>query len=476
MGGVMLKYLFGFAICLYLISNIISHPLLDLVISFTALLAVLCSILFVKKLVLLFGIIFLTLGYTLLVTSESSFGSYVMSFGEMLNLLTLFSVIPILALPIKLGNYAKEVQAVIQKKINNSGQLYMVSSGISFFLSSFMNLAALPMTYYAIRSSADIFAIKNKERFISRSITHGFAMPLLWTPVTPIVGIVIEMTGVGFTRVLPLLIVFSVIGLILDWITANLLSKRNSPTKKGRETTTNGSVGQAEREISATYEVQNESSNSKRLIHILIAVLLLNCVIVLFDLVFSLSFLFLVSILVIPFSFIWSLLLKKGKSYFTGLKEHFRTHLPKMKDQFFLFLSAGFFISTISISGADKTVNTYLGGVIDLIGVNIFLVLLPFIPVMLAFIGIHPAVVFALIAEAINPSLLDLSPIVLTIAMLGGAVPAFLMGPYNATVGVMSNIINTSPFKISNWNFQFTYLYMIILIVFLQIIQYVIES
>ena len=33
--------------------------------------------------------------------------------------------------------------------------------------------------------------------------------------------------------------------------------------------------------------------------------------------------------------------------------------------------------------------------------------------------------------------------------MLGGAVTAFLMGPFNGTIGLMSSIINESPFKIS---------------------------
>ncbi|MGO4886684.1 hypothetical protein ACJ2A9_02915 [Anaerobacillus sp. MEB173] len=458
----MLKYLFALAIGLYLLSNLYSNTFIQVALSVSSLLAVLCTVFLVKRFVLIFGIFFLGVGTYLLISSDTTLLGYVMSFGGMLNLLSLFALIPILALPIKLGNYANEVQYVIQNKIKSSGQLYMVSSGISYFLSSFMNLAALPMTYYSIRPSIDLFLIKNKERFMCRSITHGFAMPLLWTPVTPIVGIVIEMTGVSYGGMLPILIPLSILGLFLDWVTGLLISHKQSASAKSDHLSTN--------EIAATVDHET-TGKPNRLFHILIAILLLNIAIMITEEMLALSFLFLVSLLVIPFAFSWSLLLKKGKKFLAGLKDHFQNHLVKMQDQFFLFLSAGFFIASINISGTDETINSWIGGIIQFTGVQVFLIILPFIPLLLAFIGLHPAVALALIAESLNPSLLNISSTILTVAMLGGAVPAFLMGPYNATLGIMSNINNESPFKISNWNILFTACFMVLLISYLFILQ-----
>jgi len=441
-------------------------------------LAVICSLFFVSKIVLIFGITFLTLGILLLSNNGVSIESYLLSFGEMMNLLTLFALVPILSFPIKLGNYGKEVQIIIQRKINTTGQLYIVSSSVSYFLSSFMNLAALPMTYYAIRPSIDHFVVKNKERFMSRSITHGFAMPLLWTPITPIVGIVIEMMGVSYFSVLPLLISLSIIGLILDWVVAHYLSKRtqsevfNEMGQVQFEMKTK-EVEYVEQEISATIENSEEVGNPIRLVQILLAILLLNFLILIADQTSELGFLFLISILIIPFSLIWSIFLRKEKEFFSNLTEHFRDHLPKMKDQFFLFLSAGFFITAIGTSDVDKIINFWISDMINIIGVQFFLVIVSFIPLVFAFLGLHPAISFVLIVEALNPNLLGLSPVVMTVAMLGGVVPAFLMGPYNATLGVMSNIIGENPFKISKWNTLFTFLYMIMLIVFVQVIQYI---
>ncbi|WP_269757951.1 hypothetical protein [Thalassobacillus sp. C254] len=188
--------------------------------------------------------------------------------------------------------------------------------------------------------------------------------------------------------------------------------------------------------MAAAIDHSSQGEKTSKLFHLIGAVLLLNVIITFADLYLDVSFLFLVTILVIPFSFTWALLIQKGKGFLTGLKEHFDTHLLKMKDQFFIFLSAGFFISAIGISGTEQTINKWIGGLITVIGEHAFLFIVPLLPLALAFIGLHPAVALALLVEAIDFSILGISPVVFTLAMLGGAVPAFLMGPYNATLGL----------------------------------------
>ncbi|MDA6082806.1 hypothetical protein OSJ97_25015, partial [Escherichia coli] len=88
-------------------------------------------------------------------------------FGPMLDLLTMFTLIPILGIPVKLGRYGEGIQAIIQNRVKTSGHLYMMTSGISYFFSIFMNLATLPMTYYSIRPALGSFPVRNKERFMS---------------------------------------------------------------------------------------------------------------------------------------------------------------------------------------------------------------------------------------------------------------------------------------------------------------------
>src|SRR4051794_8627263 len=213
----MLRLLFLSVILLFLLSTLFPRLGIGVFISILCLVIILCTIGTVKRFVKILGSIFLILGLLLLWTSDAQWSQYIFSFGPMLNLLTLFSLVPILGIPIKLGEYSESIKTVIHRKVKTTGSLYVLTSGISYFFSIFMNLATLPMTYYSIRPVLNSFPIKQENRFLSRAITRGFAMPLLWAPVTPIVGIVVEMTGVSWLSILPYVLPLSIFGLLLDW-------------------------------------------------------------------------------------------------------------------------------------------------------------------------------------------------------------------------------------------------------------------
>ncbi|KAA9026318.1 hypothetical protein [Niallia endozanthoxylica] len=456
----MLRFLFLSAILLYLLSTLLPDLGIDPYISILCLIIVICTIGIVKRFVRVLGSIFLSIGLLLLWTSGTDWKDYIASFGPMLDLLTLFSLVPILGIPIKLGEYSESIKTVIHKKVKTTGKLYMLTSGISYFFSIFMNLATLPMTYFSIRPALDSFPIKQENRFLSRAITRGFAMPLLWAPVTPIVGIVVGMTGVSWLSILPYVLPLSVMGLLLDWF----LGRQKSTTKIEDQPAVSASEFAAAKESSAL-------DSPYRVLQILLAIVLFIIVISTLETYFDYSFIILVSLLVIPFSFIWALLLRKGNDFFVQLIEHFKSFTVSMKDQFFIFLSAGFLISTIQVSHSNEFINKQTIHLINVMGAEFFLILLPLIPLGLAFVGLHPAVSLSLMAGALNPTVLGISPYVLTVAMLTGAVTSFLVGPYNATIGLMSNIIKESSFKVSNWNLAFTGLYVGLAMVYLIILE-----
>jgi hypothetical protein len=146
-------------------------------------------------------------------------------------------------------------------------------------------------------------------------------------------------------------------------------------------------------------------------------------------------------------------------------------HLLGMKEQFFIFLSAGFMISAIQVTGTGHSINLGLIVLKDFVGSDLFLLFIPLIPFALAFIGIHPAVGLALVAEALNPKALGISVEATAIAMLVGATMAFLMGPYNATSNMMASLTRKSSYQVSNWNAPFTILYLLMSILLLLIIK-----
>ncbi|WHY73729.1 hypothetical protein [Fictibacillus enclensis] len=458
----MRKYLFLAAILLYLLSVFYPTTAIKVALSVVCILIVGVTFTKVSRTVQVISSIFILSGIVMLARSGADGLDYIQSVGPMINLLALFALVPILAIPIQLGNYAHSIQSIILRKIHNSKQLYFLTSGVSYFFSCFMNLASLPMTYYSVRPSASTYHIHHEERFMSRAITHGFAMPLLWTPVTPIVGIVINMTGVSWGEMLKYLIPLSFAGLLIDWLLAAIIFKN-------RRRTTDLSAD----EIAAGVVRGESKGSSGKLLQILLAILVFNSLVMFTEKKLHFDFLFIVTLYVVPFAFLWSFILHKQKGFMQEVKHHFSSSIVKLSGQFIIFLCAGFFISAMKFSNVDHVLNEGLLVLKEGVGSHIFLLLIPLVPLALAFTGLHPAVGLALMTEALDPSSLQIATPLLTLAMLGGAVSAFLMGPFNATIGMMASITNESPYRISNWNAGFTVSYLLLLMSFLLVLQWV---
>lgn len=285
-------------------------------------------------------------------------------------------------------------------------------------------------------------------------------MPLLWAPVTPIVGIVISVTDVSWISILPYVVPLSILGLGMDWYIGARKSKKMIPSVQDVSA----------HETAATIE-HGQMNSPRRILQIFLAIIIFIAAISLAESLFHYSFLILVSLIVIPFAFSWSLFLKKGTDFGNQLLKHFQSFSISMKDQFLIFLSAGFFISTIHISHTDEWLNDWIMKFIQVAGVEIFMILLPLVPLAFAFLGLHPAVSLALMTGGLDISALGLNPHILTVAMLAGAVSSFLVGPYNATLGLMSNLVKDTSYKVSNWNITFTTFYIICVMLYLFLLQ-----
>lgn len=467
----MKQLLFITAVAAYLCSSVFDSFVLEYAVSVLCFLIVIVVFRSVKRFVQVLGAFFLMAGAALLAAYGASWNSFILGFGNMMNILSLFALIPFIALPIELGQYGLRVQAIIQSRVRHSGPLYVVTSFMSYVLSSFMNLATLPMIYHTIRPSLDFYPIAHRERFISRAITHGYSMPIVWTPVAPIVGIVVETTGVRWSAIMPVLVPFSLLGLALDWVMGMWIANRR--LKRIQRSVLD--EASAAREI-AVETVRKERTSGSRVwaghpIQILLAILCFNGLIYLLERVMHTGFLQLVTFTVIPFAFLWSLLIGKGKSFLARSRTMLPEHLLKMKEQFFVFLSAGFMISAVRGTEAGHAVNDWILAVKNGVGSDVFLLMLPLIPLGLAFIGLHPAVGLALAAQSLNPAVLGISAELTAIAMLTGAATAFLMGPYNATAGLMSNLAGESSYRVSNWNAPFTSVYLLMAMLLLFILK-----
>ncbi|MDQ1003026.1 membrane-bound ClpP family serine protease [Neobacillus niacini] len=101
----MLRFLFLLVIFMYLLSTLLPQQDFSVLLSILCFIIVLSTFFLAKHSVQLLGSAFLLLGVVLLWKSGSHWHHYILSFGPMLDLITLFTLVPILGIPIKIGGY-----------------------------------------------------------------------------------------------------------------------------------------------------------------------------------------------------------------------------------------------------------------------------------------------------------------------------------------------------------------------------------
>ncbi|MFU2016054.1 hypothetical protein ACM6Q7_13435 [Peribacillus butanolivorans] len=277
----------------------------------------------------------------------------------------------------------------------------------------------------------------------------------MWTPLSGIVGVVLYVTKVEWLHIFPALFCISLVTLALNWFIFSLVERFRQSSNHQKEA------------VAAKEQGVRDSSPFfyRKMYQIILAIVLLLFLIVSLDFISKMGLVVSVTLLTLPFSWIWCLLLRKKAEFWPEIKHHFTHKIEEMSESFSIFLSAGFFVQAFHYSGNDLLVNQLFVQFNELVGVHIFLIMLPFITLLLAFIGLHPIVVVNLLAQSLKADVLGISPEQMALAFLGGAVLTFYLGPFSGTLVLMSSIINVRPMRTAGWSLLYAAAFSIILIV-----------
>lgn len=456
-------WVFSLSIILFLFYTIGRIEQLDIVISALSALAIGLALPTVGRTVQIMTLFFVAAGTWLVINQGTTFYDYILIYGDMLYLLTLFAMLPVLALPIRIGDYTKAIDYVFSKHVRSTFASYTLISSVSYMMGVLLNLAAVPMVYHSVKTSVERLLASNREKFLSVAIVHGYVLPVIWTPLSGVVGVFVALTHVNWLSIAAELVIISLCGLLFNWIFFYFTAIRKNVYPVQERSIQINTVAETE----ATAQLEDNLETKRKLIQIGIAVVSLILLIVGIDHYFHIGLVLTATLIAVPFAWIWSLLIRKGKECAQGTAAHFKKYIPTMSEQFAIFLSAAFFAQSIKFSHLDVQINEFLLGFSHWTGDNVFLVLLPLVPLLFSFLGMHPIVTATLLAQALDPAVLGLSPEDMTVALLGGAVLTFYIGPFSGTLGVMSSLIRFSSFRILTWNLWQCFAFYVIVALFL---------
>ncbi|WCK56682.1 hypothetical protein PP175_12620 [Aneurinibacillus sp. Ricciae_BoGa-3] len=444
---------FTLAVMLFMVDQVIKCNYLDISLALISMLAIVISLSSCHFFSRVISIVFLGLGTWMVWKKGIDFLSYVKLNGDMLYLLSLFAVVPLLSIPIQVGGYREAFERLFDGRVKSVSQLYRVVTALSYFLGTFLNMATIPLVHSSVKSVVKAWPIRNHKRFLASGIIQGYSLPIIWTPFSGIVGVVLHVTHVRWVHIFPILLAISLATMVFNWIIFSVIEGNKQLKITHNETAA----------ASSPASVEEDSSIRSMLLQIIAAIVLLLVLVVSIDSVSTLGLVVIVTLFTVPFSWIWCLLLKKSPAFWAEVKNHFKHKMPEMSESFAVFLTAGFFVEALRYSGNDHLVNQLFIELHDIVGIHIFVFLLPFIVLFLSFVGLHPIVVVNLLAQSLTTDVVGISTDQMAVAFLGGAVMTFFMGPFSGTLGLMSSMIQVAPLRIASWSVVYVIAFSLIL-------------
>lgn len=366
-----------------------------------------------------------------------------------LYLVTMFTLVPLLRIPIQNGGYAKPLKEIFRRFVNTRGRFYLLVSLISAFVGILVNLAVVPLVH-EISKASDYSANK---RLLSAAISRGFTTSTIWSPTMASIAMILQLTGAEGHLFFPLGILCGFLcgftGYILTMI-------------EGRKT---------KLESNSSLE-QGDNSNYLKVVELSIFGFILISVIAGISFGFGIHTITVVSLVSLVFPVIWLKLIGRLPVLFREFKgEYFHRVLPSLKNEIILFIGAGLLASSITYSHLGDYVPNFLS---MLVGDNIilFTMIIIFTSLLLSAVGVHPIVTISIIGETVKATAYGITPTYMALVLAVSWAMGISISPSAANIIAVASLAEQSPIQIGlRWNGPYVLVSSLILILLLTILR-----
>ncbi|MBM7663457.1 hypothetical protein JOC85_004333 [Bacillus mesophilus] len=394
-----------------------------------------------SKLFRILGSIFIGVGVILFVSSGLPLNSIPVFMTVNMPLLAFLLVLPWMNSVVRAGRYDRRLKELMEDNVSNLGKLYVRTSFTTYILCTFINISALSLSQEILISNLSKLKKKLRDSFISRITLRAFALALAWSPMEIMVAMAIDATGVSYIRYLPWLLLISFFVLIIEWL-------------RGRRRFKEFPYNPIESRISKKMQPRIMAIYILKLLTAL--VVFLSLVVTIGNL-FHLNFILTVTLVILPFSFGWALLMKRGRSFLKIGWKTWKVRSNSIQNFVVLFLSLSFFTSTLNETPFLQLIQQPFIAVGE--SPLLILFLIQFTYLAMCLIGVHPVATIGILSEVIQPLYAFVNPLSIGIVLIVGALATATVGAYGVTVTLTSMNTKQNPYHITLRNMPFALFY-----------------
>ncbi|OLO25652.1 hypothetical protein BTR23_24415 [Alkalihalophilus pseudofirmus] len=436
-----LYWIYTVILLLFIINTFIDSYIVTYVVGILSVPMLGISFLGATRLFKIMGSIFVMVGLGFYVYSGLPFHQIPLYTTSNMALLAFLTVLPWMNSVVRAGRFDRRINDMMKVNVADLGKLYVRSSFTTYILCMFINLSAIPFTQDVLKKNLSKMKKSLSDSFISRTTLRAFALALVWSPMEIIVAITVDATGVSYLTYLPWLFLCSIIVLIFD----SLWSKR--------------------RFQSIPYEPPGNSVVRKikpkeiaiQVVQLLIALTSFLVIVVTVGNYFQLNFILSVTLVILPFSFGWAIIMKRWRSFCTIGWETWKVRTNNMQNFVVLFISLAFFSSSLNETPFLQSIQQPFLAAAD--SPIIIFILIQVTYLVMSMIGVHPVATIGVLIEVLPPLYDMINPVSIGIVLITGALATASVATYGVTVTMTSMNTNQNPYRITRRNMVFTLIF-----------------
>ena len=429
---------YSFVFILYIINVFIESATLNYIVGLLAILMVIVSFSRASKLFqILSGAFILIGGFFYFQTGESLIDLPSILSSNM-SLLVLLAMLPWMNSAVRSGRFDRSLKTLMEVNVADLGKLYIRSSATILTLGSFLNLSAATISQDVLKSNLSHLNKKLRDSFISISTLRGYSLALLWSPLEILLATSIFVTGVSYVSLLPWLLLIAAVMFTLDALWGRFYFKKHSYVSDEK----------------AAHKKVNMKALGKKIAYFAFALVIFLVLVILLGSLIELDFILTVTLLIFPFSLVWSMIMKRTRSFWQIGWNTWKEKTNTMQNFTILFISLSLFSEGIG----NTTFLEYIQQPVMALSEYPLLVFF-FIQVIFIFLsmfGIHPVATIGILGSLLSTLLSVYNPLSIAIVLVTSSVATLTVGTYGLVVTLTAMSLDLNPYRITVSNLLYS--------------------
>lgn len=380
---------------------------------------------------LIIGIMTFSLSTVLFLYYNAPLSVWQQALQENIYLVVMFTLVPLLGIPIKHGGYFEALKGVFKRYVYNNSRFYLLVSFTSAFVGVLVNLAVVPLMLQISQAST----ISSNKKLLSAAIVRGFATCTIWAPTTAAIALIIQLSEASWPLFFPYAILCGIIAGLVGYFMTMYEEKR---------------VGNA---FNSAAKESTEDYDARKVAELCVFSIILFSAIAIVSFLTGIPTVIVVSMACIIYPILWLGLIGRFQVLITEFKgSYFKESLPKVKNEIILFVGAGLFATSINYSHLGTNISKFLSLFIGQSALSLAVVIIVFI-LTLSAVGIHPIISVTIIAGTIKAAAYGITPTYLALILAISWSMGITISPSSATVIAISGLTGQSPLHVGPiWN------------------------